>query len=68
MARSPTHINWLTLFEVLLCGLDELKSNELETSLLESRDDLADEVALDTVGLVEEKRRVNWIKIEQRSC
>jgi len=37
---------------VLLCGLDELKSNELEAALFESRDDLADEIALDAVGLV----------------
>ena len=42
----------LTLLEMLLCGLDELESNELETALFESRDDLADEVALDAVGLV----------------
>jgi hypothetical protein len=37
---------------VLLCGLDELKSDELEAALFETCDDLADEVALDAVGLV----------------
>ena len=40
-----------TLFEVFRGGMDELKSDELEATLLESADDVADDSALDTVGL-----------------
>lgn len=52
MRSMSTKRNRLTLLEVLLCGLDELQSSELEAALFEPRDDLADEVALDAVGLV----------------
>ena len=32
-------------------GVNELESNEFETTLLEAADDVADESTLDTVGL-----------------
>ena len=41
----------LTLLEVLGGGVDELEGNELEATLLEAADDVADESTLDTVGL-----------------
>ena len=41
----------LTLLEVLRGSVDELEGNELEATLLEAADDVADESALDTVGL-----------------
>ena len=33
--------------------MDELEGDELEATLLEAADDVADESALDTVGLIE---------------
>jgi hypothetical protein len=41
----------LTLLEVLGGGVDEFQSDELETTLLEAADDVADETALDAVRL-----------------
>lgn len=41
----------LTLLEVLGRSMDELESNKLESSSLETADDVADESTLDTVGL-----------------
>lgn len=41
----------LTLLEVLGGGVDELEGDELEATLLEAADDVADESALDTVRL-----------------
>lgn len=40
-----------TLLEVLRGSVNKLQSNELEATLLEAGDDLADESTLDTVGL-----------------
>ena len=40
-----------TLLEVLRGSVDKLHSNELEATLLEAADDVADETALDAVGL-----------------
>ena len=40
-----------TLLEVLGGSVDELESNELEAALLETADDVANEPALDAVGL-----------------
>ena len=40
-----------TLLEVLRGSVDKLQSNELEATLLEAGDDLADESTLDAVGL-----------------
>ena len=40
-----------TLLEVLGRGVDELERDELEAALLEAVDDVADEPALDAVGL-----------------
>lgn len=42
----------LTLLEVLGGSVDELEGNELEATLLEAADDVADKTALDAVGLV----------------
>jgi hypothetical protein len=44
-----------TLLEVLGSSVDELQSNELESTLLETADDIADESPLDTVGLTRSK-------------
>ena len=41
----------LTLLKVLGGGVDELHGDELEAALLKPADDVADESALDTVGL-----------------
>ena len=41
----------LTLLKVLGGGVDELHGDELEATLLKPADDVADESALDTVGL-----------------
>jgi hypothetical protein len=43
---------WLTLLEVLGGGVDKLQGNKLEAALLEASNDVADETALDTVGLL----------------
>ena len=40
-----------TLLEVLGGGVNELERDELETALLETADDVADEAALDAVRL-----------------
>ncbi len=42
----------LTLLEVLGRGVNELESDELEATLLETADDVPDETALDAVGLL----------------
>jgi hypothetical protein len=39
------------LLKVFLGGRDHLQGNELVPSLLESADDIADEAALDAIGL-----------------
>jgi len=44
---------------VLLGGLDELEGNELEATLLESGNDLADEVALNAVRLCNKMCRLD---------
>ena len=36
--------------------MDELESGQLESTLLETGNDVADDPALDTVGLTEDKR------------
>ena len=45
-----------TLLEVLRGSVDKLHSNELEATLLEAANDVADEAALDTVGLQKMER------------
>ena len=45
-----------TLLEVVGSSLDELQSEELEATLFESADDIANESPLDTVGLERERR------------
>lgn len=40
-----------TVLKVLLCSLNELKSGQLEATLLEPSDDLSNEVTLDAIGL-----------------
>jgi hypothetical protein len=40
-----------TLFEEFLIGMNELESDKLETAFLKPGDDLANESALDTIGL-----------------
>lgn len=42
----------LTLLEVLGGGVDELQGNKLEAALLKAGNDVADEAALDAVGLL----------------
>ena len=41
-----------TVFEMLLSGLDKLKRDQLVSTLLEPRDDLPDESALDAIRLI----------------
>ena len=41
-----------TVFEMLLSGLDKLKCDQLVSTLLEPRDDLPDESALDAIRLI----------------
>lgn len=41
-----------TVFEMLLGGLDKLKCDQLVSTLLEPRDDLPDESALDAIRLI----------------
>jgi hypothetical protein len=41
----------LTLLEVWRGSMDELESDEFETTLLEATDDVANETSLDAVGL-----------------
>lgn len=43
-----------TLFEMLLSRLDKLKRDQLVSALLESRNDLPDESALDAIRLITE--------------
>ena len=40
-----------TLLEVLRGSVHKLEGNQLETALLETADDVADESTLDTIGL-----------------
>lgn len=42
----------LTLLEVLGRSVNELEGDELEATLLETADDVSDETAMDTVGLL----------------
>ena len=42
----------LTLLEVLGRSVNELEGDELETTLLETADDVSDETALDAIGLL----------------
>lgn len=49
--RSNESIAERTFFEVLLGGMDELQSDELEPTSLEPGDDVSDESPLDTIGL-----------------
>ena len=42
----------LTLLEVLGCSVNELEGDELETTLLETADDVSDKTAVDAVGLL----------------
>lgn len=41
----------LTLLEVLRGSMNQLEGGQLKAALLEATDDVADETALDTVGL-----------------
>jgi hypothetical protein len=41
----------LTLLKVLLVRVDELEGSQLEATSLKPRDDVANDAALDTVGL-----------------
>lgn len=41
-----------TVFEMLFSGLDKLKRDQLVSTLLEPRDDLPDESALDAIRLI----------------
>ena len=43
-----------TVFEMLLSSLDKLKCDQLVSTLLEPRDDLPDESALDAIRLIGE--------------
>ena len=44
--------NGRTFLEVFLGCVDQLESNKLETALLETGDDRADECALNAIGLM----------------
>lgn len=46
----------LTLLKVLGGGVNELQSNKLEATLLETANDVADDATLDTIGLDETER------------
>ena len=42
-----------TFFQVLRCSMHQLQGNQLETTLLEARDDGANERALDAIRLID---------------
>lgn len=58
MARMRGGEGVQTVFEVLLGGEGELGGDELEAAFLESGEDLADETAVDAVGL---SQRSGWV-------
>ena len=50
----------LTLLEVRTGSMDELESDEFETTLLEATNDVANETSLDAIGL-------RWDEMTRRS-
>lgn len=53
------------LLEVLLGGRDHLESNKLVAALLEALNDIANEAALDTIGLDSDETGENQSLITQ---